>query len=69
MTGYPRIANQARRALMTLAQIADAIAIELGRLNRARLVPGELASMQPRERRRAVRSALVAHHRDRARCC
>ena len=69
MTGDSRIAIRARHALSTLAQIVGAIAIELRRLNRARLVPGELASMRPRERRRAVRAALVEHHRDRARCC
>jgi hypothetical protein len=63
------MAIHARRALSTLAQIVGAITIELRRLNRARLGPGKLARMGPRERRRAVRAALVAHHRDRARCC
>jgi hypothetical protein len=54
---------------LTLAHLAGAIAIELRRLNRARIDSAALASMQPRERRKAVKAALAAHHRNSSRCC
>jgi len=64
-----RIAIRAGLALSILAQFVGAIAIELRRLNRARIDPAELASMRPRARRAAVKAALAAHHRNSARCC
>jgi hypothetical protein len=64
-----RIASRIRRAISTLAHIAGAIAIELGRLNRARIDSAALASMHPRERRKTVKAALAAHHRNSSRCC
>ena len=64
-----RIALRVRLAISTLAHVAGAIAIELRRLNRARIDSAALASMQPRERRKAVKAALAAHHRNSSRCC
>jgi hypothetical protein len=43
--------------------------IELRRLNCARMDSAVLASMQPRERSKAVKAALAAHHRNSSRCC
>jgi hypothetical protein len=64
-----RIASRVRQGISTLANVAGVIAIELRRLNRARMDSAALASMQPRERRKAVKAALAAHHRNRSRCC
>jgi len=64
-----RIVARVGRAIAMLAHIAGAVAIELRRLNRARLDSAALASMQPRERRKAVKAALAAHHRNSSRCC
>jgi hypothetical protein len=63
------IAAYVRRAISTLAHVARVIAIELRRLNRARMDSAALASMPPRERRKAVKAALAAHHRNNSRCC
>jgi hypothetical protein len=64
-----RIASRVRLAISKLAHVTGAIAIELGRLNRARMDSAALASMQPHERRKAVKAALAAHHRNSSRCC
>jgi hypothetical protein len=64
-----RIASGIRLAISTLAHVTGAIAIELGRLNRARMDSAALAKMPPRERRKAVKAALAAHHRNSSRCC
>ncbi|MFZ0680420.1 MAG: hypothetical protein WAN07_22195 [Candidatus Binatus sp.] len=64
-----RIVSRVRLAISTLANVTGAIAIELRRLNRARIDSAALVSMQPRERRKAVKAALAAHHRNRSRCC
>ena len=61
--------RKARLAASTLAQIVGAIATELRRLNRARLDSTALASMTPRDRRKAVKAALATHHRKTSRCC
>ena len=42
---------------------------ELRRLNSARMGEAELSRLEPRDRARAVKSALAAHHRNSARCC
>jgi len=52
-----------------LADVAGTIAIELRRLNRARMDSAELANLAPREQRIAVKAALAAHHRNSSRCC
>ena len=52
-----------------LAQLTGAIAIELKRLNSARLDSSTLANMQPRDRRIAVKQALAKHHSNNPRCC
>jgi hypothetical protein len=64
-----RIVSRVRLAISTLPHVAAAIVIELRRLNRARMDSAALASMQPRERRKAVKAALAAHHRNSSRCC
>jgi hypothetical protein len=61
--------TRVRLAISTFANVAGAIAIEFRRLNRARIDSAALASMQPRERRKAVKAALAAHHRNSTRCC
>jgi hypothetical protein len=61
--------RKVRLAAPTLAQIAGAIATGLRRLNRARLDSTALASMTPRDRRKAVKAALATHHRNNSRCC
>ncbi len=42
---------------------------ELGRLNRARIGSEEFSRLSARERARAVKGALKAHHRNSGRCC
>jgi hypothetical protein len=64
-----RIARRTRRAISTLAQLTSAIAIELRRLNSARLDSSTLASMHPRDRHKAVKAALAEHLSNRPRCC
>jgi hypothetical protein len=64
-----RIARTTRRAISTLAQLTGAIAIELRRLNSARIDSSNLASMHPREQRKAVKAALAKHHSNNPRCC
>jgi len=63
------IALRTRRAISTLAQLTSAVALELRRLNSARLDSSTLASMPPRERRSAVKAALADHHSNYPRCC
>ncbi|MGC2493493.1 hypothetical protein [Candidatus Binatus sp.] len=64
-----RIASRVRLVISTLANLTGAITIEVRRLNRARIDSAALASMQPRDRRKAVKAALAAHHRNSSRCC
>jgi hypothetical protein len=63
------IAIRTRLAISTFAQFVGAIAIELRRLNRARIDSARFAGMRPHERRTAVKAALAAHHRNNSRCC
>jgi hypothetical protein len=63
------ISRKTRRAISTLAQLTSAIAIELKRLNSARLDSSTLSRMQPRDRRQAVKAALADHHSNNPRCC
>ena len=64
-----RICRRARRAISILAQLTGAIAIELRRLNSARLDSSTLSRMHPRDRPKAVKAALADHHSNRPRCC
>jgi hypothetical protein len=64
-----RIAHRTRRAISALEQLTSAIAIELRRLNSARLDSSTLATMPPREQRKAVKAALAKHHSNNPRCC
>jgi hypothetical protein len=64
-----RIGSRVRLAISTLANVAGAITIELRRLNRARIDSHTLVNMPPRERRKAVKAALAARHRNSSRCC
>jgi hypothetical protein len=52
-----------------LADVAVAIALELQRLNRARIDSDTLANMKKRDRRIAVKQALAKHHSNNPRCC
>jgi hypothetical protein len=45
------------------------VLVELRRLNSARLGSDELSRLTPRNRVRAVKASLAAHHAKRARCC
>lgn len=45
------------------------IEMELRHLNSARIGKSELSRLAPRDRARAVKAALAAHHRSSARCC
>jgi len=63
------IAIRARLAISRLAHLVGAVAVELRRLNRARIDSARFASMRPRERPTAVKAALAAHHRNNSRCC
>ena len=69
MMATSRIASSVRLAITTFADAAGAIAIELRRLNRARIDSTEFSKLPPRSRRNAVKAALAAHHRNRSRCC
>jgi hypothetical protein len=69
ISGTSRIARRTRRAISTLAQLTGAIAIEVRRLNSARIDSSTLASMPPRDRRNAVKAALADHHSNNPRCC
>jgi hypothetical protein len=64
-----RIINAMRAASNRIASLAHAIAIELRRLNSARIDSARLAAMPRHERARVVKSALVEHHRHPNRCC
>jgi hypothetical protein len=64
-----RIARRTRRAISTLAQLTSAIALELRRLNSARIDSSTLARMHPRDQRKAVKAALAKHHSNNPRCC
>jgi hypothetical protein len=64
-----RICRRTRRAISTLAQLTTVIAIELRRLNSARIDSAALATMHPRDRRKAVKEALADHHSNKPRCC
>jgi hypothetical protein len=69
MMANSQIASRVRLSISTIVHVAGAISIELRRLNRARMDSAALASMHPRERRKAVKAALAAHHSNRSRCC
>jgi hypothetical protein len=64
-----RITFRVRVAISALAHVVGTIAIELRRLNAARMDSAELASLLPRDRRDAVKAALAEHHRNASRCC
>jgi hypothetical protein len=64
-----RITHIIRLAISMLAQLTSAIAIELKRLNSARIDSSTLSRMQPRDRRQAVKAALAKHHSNNPRCC
>jgi len=62
----PKIGAELRRILGTLSH---ELAMELRRLNSARIGREELSSLAPRNRVLAVKAALAAHHKGSARCC
>jgi hypothetical protein len=72
MTANPRtspITRRVRLASSALAQVVGAIAIELRRLNRARIDSARFSTLTPRDRRTAVKAALAEHHSNSSRCC
>jgi hypothetical protein len=50
-------------------QMSHELLNELGRLNSARVGEAELSRLAPRVRVRAVKAALVEHHKGASRCC
>ena len=52
-----------------LLRLSHELLSEIQRLNSARLGGGALSQLSPRERPRAVKAALAAHHRGISRCC
>ena len=53
----------------SLPRLVRELLKELRRLNSARLGEGELSRLAPRDRARAVKTALAAHHKGTSRCC
>jgi hypothetical protein len=72
-----KIAAQPRRSFATLSRnlhfkmrrLSHELVKELARLNSARIGRSELARLAPRDRVRAVKGALAAHHQGISRCC
>ncbi len=66
-----------RRSLATLSQslrflawrLSHELVKEFQRLNSARMGGNELLRLAPRDRVRAVKTALAAHHKGSSRCC
>jgi hypothetical protein len=52
-----------------LARRLQELMSEIGRLNRARIGSDQFARLSPRDRTRAVKAALAAHHQKASRCC
>jgi hypothetical protein len=69
MSAMSSKASPAKRFQAAIYALARAIAIELRRLNSARMDSATLANMPPRARRRIVKAALREHHSDPHRCC
>jgi hypothetical protein len=73
----PQIGADLRRSLVTLSQslrffarrLSHELVTELRRLNSARMGQNELSRLAPRDRVRAVKAALAAHHQGSSRCC
>ena len=61
--------NKPRKMRPSVATLLHEILNELRRLNSARLGADELARLAPRDRARAVKTALAAHHQGTSRCC
>jgi hypothetical protein len=72
-----KIAAPPRHSLATLSRslhlamltLSHELVKELTRLNSARIGRRELSQLAPRDRVRAVKSALAAHHQGISRCC
>jgi hypothetical protein len=62
-------ASLARRLRAAIYALAREVAIELRRLNSARMDSATLANIPSRDRRRIVKAALREHHRNPTRCC
>ena len=69
MNVMPSESSLAMRLRVAVYTLARAIAIELRRLNSARMDSAALANMPPRDRRLIVKASLREHHRDSRRCC
>ena len=68
--GFVVLALQLWARGMRLAdRMSHEFATELSRLNSARMGKDELLRLAPRDRVRAVKAALMRHHRGAARCC
>jgi uncharacterized protein YjiS (DUF1127 family) len=73
----PKSAADKRRTLATMAQnlchlmrkLSRELVVELRRLNSARMGDSALSRLTPRDRVRAVKAALTAHHKESGRCC
>jgi hypothetical protein len=74
---YREIRRNLRHSIDSVAQtlhhasrtFSHQLVNELQRLNSARMGGGELSLLTPRDRVRAVKTALVQHHERKPRCC
>jgi hypothetical protein len=69
IAGARRLLRMLSGCVHSVVEVSQEMAIELRRLNSARLGEDELSRLAPRERARAVKAALDAHHAGISRCC
>ena len=62
-------ATVSQRLCFLAQRLSHELIKELQRLNSARMGGDELSQLAPRDRVRAVKAALGAHHRGSGRCC
>ena len=68
--GLRRSVGTLSRSFYSLArELSHELVNELGRLNSARIGAAKLSRLGSRDRVRAVKDALAAHHQGSSRCC
>ena len=65
----PSPATLSQSLYFLAGRLSHQLVAELRRLNSARVGIDELSRLAPRDRARAVKAALAAHHKGRSRCC
>jgi hypothetical protein len=63
------LATFAQNLYLLARRMSHELIKELRRLNSARIGRNELSRLAPRDRARAVKVALAAHHKGSSRCC